>query len=270
MVIKMNKKEDISDIPVVILCGGMGSRLSEETVERPKPMVEIGNRPILYHIMERYADYGFKKFILALGYKAEYIKNYFNNLRISVNDFTLNLDPSKDIIFHNNTHKDWEITFVDTGLSTLKGGRIKRISKFIKTPYFFLTYGDGVADIDISKLLSFHLSHGKIATLTAVRPISRFGMIELSSNTVTNFTEKPQLDFGYINGGFFVCNKEIMGFLTEDESCDLEFGALQELAKKGELMAFKHDGFWQCMDTLREKNYLESIWNSGNVPWKVK
>lgn len=258
------------DLPVVILCGGMGSRLSEETTERPKPMVEIGGMPILWHIMKGYSHYGYKNFILALGYKADYIKNYFYNFRISSCDFTLSMDPNSDVLFHNQgDEKDWKITFVDTGVETLKGARIKRIEQYIKEDTFFLTYGDGVSNVNIDDLYAFHQRHGKIGTLTAVRPPSRFGMIDLDGDVVHTFEEKPQLAEGYINGGFFVLNRRIFDYLRTDADCDFEFGPMQQLALDGELRAYKHNDFWQCMDTIREKNYLEKLWNIGEARWKT-
>lgn len=260
----------MKNIPVVILCGGKGSRLSEETVEKPKPMIEIGGKPIIWHIMKLYSFFGHYRFILALGYKAEYIKNYFYNYRISSCDFTLNMNPRSEISYLNTCDENnWEITFVDTGLNTLKGGRIKRLERYINSDTFFLTYGDGVSNINVNKLLEFHLSHGKIGTLSAVRPPSRFGMIDLEGDIVKSFEEKPQLAEGYINGGFFVFRRDIMNYLTCDENCDFEFGPLQQLALDGQLRAYKHDAFWQCMDTLREKNYLEALWEKGKANWKV-
>lgn len=255
---------------VVILCGGMGYRLSEETVYKPKPMVEIGNKPILWHIMRIYAYHGYKKFILALGYQGEYIKRYFHDYRLMSSDF----NPPNDShqapqIYNTPEDNDCEITFVDTGLHTLKGGRIKRLEKYVKSDNFLLTYGDGVANIDIGKLYDFHLSHGKIGTVTAVRPPSRFGQLILSGDEVIKFEEKPQLGTGIINGGFFVFKKDFMEYLTPDENCDLEFGALQKLAQDGQLRAYYHLGFWQCMDNIRDRDYLNQLWNSGQTEWKV-
>lgn len=269
--VKMEKSEAITmSIPVVILCGGKGSRLSEETVERPKPMVEIGGKPILWHIMKIYSSYGYNDFILALGYKSDYIKNYFFNYRVSSCDFTLSMKPDGDICFHNDgEHAEWNITCIDTGLETLKGGRIKRLEKYINSDTFFLTYGDGVSNVNISELLEFHKNHGKLATLTAVRPPSRFGMIDLHGDVVKSFEEKPQLSEGYINGGFFVFDKKIMDYVIEHEDCDFEFGPLQAVAEEDQLRAYKHDGFWQCMDTVRDRGYLEKLWQSNNAKWKL-
>ncbi|GAH44295.1 unnamed protein product, partial [marine sediment metagenome] len=239
-------ENDMEKPEVVILCGGKGSRLSEETVLKPKPMIEIGGRPILWHIMEIYSYYGYNKFVLALGYQSEYIENYFTNNRTN-----------------------WEITFIDTGLDTLKGGRIKRLEKYITSDNFHLTYGDGVANIDLEKLYDFHLSHSSIGTVTAVRPPSRFGELKISGDKVIKFEEKPQLGTGVINGGFFVFKKKFMEYLTPDVNCDFEFGALQKLAQDGELRAYGHEGFWQCMDNVRDRDYLNKLWDNNQAHWKV-
>jgi glucose-1-phosphate cytidylyltransferase len=255
---------------VVILCGGKGSRLSEETTAKPKPMVEIGNRPILWHIMKIYSFYGYNKFILALGYKGGYIKKYFNDFRITSNDFTLKMHPNNLPEIHNlSDESDWEITFVDTGLETLKGGRIKRIEKYVSSDNFHLTYGDGVANVNLDKLWEFHKSHNKIGTLTAVRPPSRFGEIVLNNQQVLKFEEKPQLETGFINGGFFIFKKDFFDYVNSDVDCDFEFGSLETLAEEGELHAFKHTGFWQCMDNIRDKNYLNKLWDSGKEKWGI-
>lgn len=255
---------------VIILCGGKGSRLSEETALKPKPMVEIGGRPILWHIMKIYSHYKCKKFILAVGYKGEDIKKYFYDYRVLSSDFTIAMHPDESPRIHNlHEHSDWEITFVDTGLDTLKGGRIKRLEKYIKSDNFLLTYGDGVANINIDKLYQFHISHGKIGTVTAVRPPSRFGELVLSGNEVVNFEEKPQLGTGVINGGFFVFKREFLNYLTPDADCDFEFGALQKLAQDGQLQAYLHEGFWQCMDNVRDRDYLNKLWESNQAQWKV-
>jgi glucose-1-phosphate cytidylyltransferase len=254
---------------VVILCGGKGSRLSEETIMKPKPMVEIGGKPILWHIMNTYSQYGFNKFILALGYKGSYIKDYFYRERISQSDFTLKMEPKSSPIFHNNFNKDWEITFIDTGEDTLKGARLKKLESYITSDNFLVTYGDGLSDVDISKLVSFHINHNKIATLTAVHPPSRFGELDLDGFNVLSFEEKPQMATGFINGGYFVFKKDILRYLSIDESCDLEFGALQILANEGELNAFIHSGFWQCMDNVRERDYLNKLVESSTAPWLI-
>ena len=255
---------------VIILCGGMGTRLREETEIRPKPMVEIGGKPILWHIMKYYSHYGFNRFILALGYKGEYIKRYFYDYGYLTSDLTIILDPKIPPRIHSlseETH--WEITCVDTGLNTLKGGRIKRLEPYIKNRHFHLTYGDGLSNVDLNKLEGFHKKHKKIGTVTAVRPPSRFGEMVIKGNLVKEFEEKPQLTTGYINGGFFVFNREFLEYLTPDENCDFEFGALQKLSQDAELVAYKHDGYWQCMDTVRDAEYLNKLWRSENPPWKT-
>ena len=255
---------------VVILCGGKGSRLSEETIFKPKPMVDIGGIPMLWHIMKIYSHYGYNRFVLALGYQGEYIKKYFYDYRILSSDFTLVMEPHKPPQIHNMPeHSNWEITFVDTGLDTLKGGRTKRLEKFITSDNFHLTYGDGVANIDIDRLYDFHLSHNSIGTVTAVKPPSRFGELVLSGDKVLKFEEKPQLGMGVINGGFFVFKKQFLEYLTPDTDCDFEFGALQKLAQDGELRAYNHEGFWQCMDNARDRDYLNKLWDSNQADWKV-
>ena len=257
--------------PVVILCGGKGTRLGEETASRPKPMVEIGGRPILWHIMKIYSHYGFQRFILALGYRGDDIKSYFYNFRVTSSDFTLDMKPEGLLEYHNRSDESsWEITFVDTGLNTLKGGRIKRLEPYIEGDLFHLTYGDGVGNIDIDALQRFHLSHDRIGTLTAVRPPSRFGEILLEGDSVLSFTEKPQLHTGYINGGFFVFDRAFLERLSTDEDCDFEFGPLEVLAEEGGLKAYKHDEFWQCMDNVREKDYLNKLWDDRQAPWNLE
>ena len=235
---------------VVILCGGMGTRLQEETAKMPKPMVEIGGKPIVWHIMKYYAHYGFTRFILTLGYKGEQIKQYFSSVPQSCNE-------------------EWQIECVNTGFNTLKGGRIKKIEPYIKSADFHLTYGDGLSTVDLRKLVDFHRGHKKIGTVTAVRPPSRFGELIIDGNWVREFEEKPQLTTGHINGGFFVFNRRLLDCLTDNETCDLEFGALQKLSRNGELAAYRHDGYWQCMDNVRDMHYLNMLWNSENPPWKI-
>ena len=253
---------------VVILCGGKGTRLSEETNLRPKPMVEIGGKPILRHIMKYYSSFGFNRFILALGQKQDYIKKYFYNYKTTNSDFTLNLAPETSPTFHKSGNEsNWEITFIDTGLETLKGGRIKRIEKYLKSDKFHLTYGDGVSNINLDELVKFHDSHNKIATVSAVRPPSRFGEMIIDNDDVKNFDEKSQMHTGYINGGFFVLNKKVMEYLTDNENCDFEFGPLQEIVKNKQLKAFKHSGFWQCMDNVRERDFLDKLTKQGKAPW---
>jgi len=255
------------DIPVVILCGGMGTRLREETEFKPKPMVEVGGKPIVWHIMKIYAHYGFRRFILCLGYKGGIIKDYFLNYEAMSNDFTVNLGKKNRISFQSNhAEQDFEITLVDTGLHTMTGGRIKRIEPYIDSESFMVTYGDGLADINLENLISFHASHGKIATLTATRAPSRYGILDLSDGgSVRSFREKVQAE--WINGGFFVFNREIFRYLDAD--CILERAPMEKLAADSQLMAFRHNGFWIGMDTYREYEMLNQMWDSQNAPWKV-
>lgn len=260
----------MEEIKVVILCGGLGTRLREETEFRPKPMVEIGGKPILWHIMKIYAYYGFNNFILALGYKGEMIKEYFYNYEVLNNDFTVELGNRKHIEVHSeHPEKGWKITLADTGKDALKGARIKRVEKYIDSNLFMLTYGDGVANIDLQELISFHKRHGKIGTVTGVRPLSRFGELVVSSNQVNSFIEKPQVSKGLINGGFFVFNRELFDYLSEDDNCDFEKGALEKLAKDRELMVYECRGEWECMDNLRDMEYLNKLWQSEKAFWKV-
>jgi len=255
---------------VVILCGGLGTRLREETEFRPKPMVNIGRHPILWHIMKIYAHYGHKDFILGLGYKGEMIKEYFYHYELMNNDITLELGHPENICIHqSHSEKDWRITLSDTGEKALKGARLKKVEKYINEDEFMMTYGDGVADIDINKLLSFHKSHGKLATLTGINPASRFGELKINGNSVTAFSEKPKNSSEFINGGFFVFNKKIFDYLSTNDNCDLEIGALEKIAREGQLMVYKHTGFWTCMDTLRDMEYLNKLWNENKAFWKT-
>jgi glucose-1-phosphate cytidylyltransferase len=253
----------------IILCGGKGTRLSEETIEKPKPMVEIGGKPILWHIMKIYSYFGVNRFILALGYQGQQIKNYFYNYKVTNADFSLKLDPEKDIEYLNHSdEKNWEIVLVDTGEETLKGGRIKRVEEYIRSDIFHLTYGDGVCDIDLNKLVDYHKSHSCIGTVTAVRPPSRFGELSIDQDSsVLALEEKPQMGKGLINGGYFVFNKKILSYLKEDKDCDFEFGPLQKIASEGQLKAFKHNGFWQCMDNIRERDYLDKLVKTNDASW---
>jgi glucose-1-phosphate cytidylyltransferase len=251
---------------LVILAGGLGSRLSEETTLRPKPLVEIGGMPIIWHIMKYYSYFGFKEFLICLGYKGHLIKDYFHRYHLLKNDLTIEI--GKGIEFHNDVADDWSVTLVDTGISTQTGGRLKRIREFIGEENFCLTYGDGLGDVDIDALLNFHKSHGKIVTVTAVHPPARFGALRLSGTRVEQFVEKPTSESGWINGGFFAMKPQIFDFI-EGDSTALEQSPLQTLAKVGELQAFFHEGFWQPMDTLREKNLLQELWDSEKAPWKV-
>ena len=249
----------------VILAGGYGTRLSEETGLRPKPMVEIGGKPILWHIMKIYSHFGVNDFIICLGYKGEMIKEYFANYFFHQTDFTIDLRENS-IVRHDSNAEPWKVTLVDTGVDTMTGGRVKRISDHIKGT-FFLTYGDGVSDVNLSELLKFHKKHKKIATVTAVLPWARFGGLKIESNLVKSFSEKPQSGEGWINGGFFVCEPVIFDYIDSDATV-LEREPLENLSKKKELIAYKHKDFWQCMDTLREKQYLEKLW-INDPKWKV-
>lgn len=252
----------------VILAGGRGTRLSEETTLRPKPMVEIGGKPILWHIMRTYASAGINDFLVACGYKGDMIKHYFANYYIQNRDFFANLsDGSLD--FAGESDVDWRVGAIDTGLDTMTGGRILRLKPWLQDGTFMVTYGDGVGNIDIEALLAFHRSHGKIATVTAVHPPSRFGALIIDENdNVGEFSEKPQMAEGWINGGYFVFEPQIFDYLTDDSTI-LERSPLERLAADQQLAAFKHPGFWQPMDTIREKEVLESHWESGNPPWKT-
>ena len=252
---------------VVILAGGIGTRLSEETTVRPKPMVEIGGKPMLWHIMNIYAAHGFQEFIVALGYKGEVIKDYFLSFYALNNDLTINLNAG-DTTVHGGRQPDWKVHLVDTGLQTQTGGRVKRLRSWIGDETFMLTYGDGVTDLDIKELVQFHKSHGKLATVTAVRPPARFGGLRFEGKHVKEFTEKPQTGEGWINGGFFVLEPGIFDYI-EDDTILWEREPVSRLAQEGQLIAYRYEGFWQAMDTLREKRLLESLWESGNAPWKV-
>jgi glucose-1-phosphate cytidylyltransferase len=252
---------------VAILAGGLGSRLQEETTIRPKPMVEIGGRPILWHILNIYAAHGFGEFVLGLGYKGESVKEYFLDFYALNNDFTVDL-ASGDIQVHGGKQPGWKVHLVDTGPNTQTGGRLKRLRHLLSDGTFMLTYGDGVADIDLLRLLEFHRAHGKLATVTAVRPPSRFGSFLLDGSRITRFEEKPQTGEGWINGGFFVLEPGALDFIEGDDTV-WERGPMERLAAEGQLMAYQHDGFWQAMDTLREKRVLEELWASGAAPWKI-
>ena len=265
---KISKLDSQKTIPVVILCGGMGTRLREETEIRPKPMVEIGGKPILWHIMNTYAAWGLRNFFLALGYKAEVIKEYFLNFHSHVSDMTVHL-ATGNIDYHSNKAPDWHVTLIDSGLHTETGGRVKRMSPWIGSQTFMLTYGDGVGNVDVGALLKFHRSHGKLATITAVRPPGRFGSLVLEKNRVRAFGEKLQADAGWINGGFFVLEPGVFDYIDADVTV-WEQGPLQGLANDRELMAFQHEGFWAPMDTLREKHRLQELWDSGKAPWKIR
>ena len=263
--------EQVKKEKVVILCGGRGTRIREETEFRPKPMVEIGHKPILWHIMKIYSFFGFSDFVLCLGYKGEMIKEYFLSYEMMNSDFTIDLGSKrKNIQIHDSHAKDqWRVTLADTGLMSMTGARLKYIESYIDTENFMMTYGDGVANIDLHELLKFHLSHKKIATITGVRPPSRFGELIARENRVTEFSEKPQIREGYINGGFFVFNRKVFSYLSADERSVLEREPLERLADDGQLMVFFHNDYWHCMDTLRDLDILEEEWHRGSPPWKV-
>jgi glucose-1-phosphate cytidylyltransferase len=252
---------------VAILAGGVGTRLAEETEIKPKPMVEIGGRPILWHIMQHYYSYGHKDFAIALGYKGDYIKKYFTDYASLSGSMKISL-RSKQVTHLDGNVPDWNIELIDTGNQTLTGGRIKRLKPYIGNEPFMLTWGDGVSDVDLNKLLKFHKSHGKLATVTTVRPTARFGHIEFDGDRVERFTEKPQTAEGWINGAFFVIDPKVFDYIDGD-STQFEKEPMEGLARDGQLMAYKHDGFWQCMDTLRDKKLLQDLWDAGNPPWKM-
>jgi glucose-1-phosphate cytidylyltransferase len=252
----------------VILAGGLGTRFSEETSLRPKPMIEIGGKPILWHIMKMYSNHGVVDFVICCGYKGYFIKEYFANYFHHTSDVTINMRDNR-IEVHERRAEPWSVTLVDTGETSMTGGRIKRVGRYLDadTP-FFLTYGDGVSDIDIAASLAFHRAHGRLATLTATLPPGRFGAVDILEGEVKAFTEKPQGDGGMINGGFFVLSPKVLHYI-EDDMTIWEQGPLKTLAAEGQLMAYEHKGFWQPMDTLRDKIYLENLWDGGSAPWKT-
>jgi glucose-1-phosphate cytidylyltransferase len=252
---------------VVILAGGFGTRLAEMTEAIPKPMVPVGGYPILWHIMNIYAAAGHSDFVIALGYKASLIKEYFLHYYSLNSDFTVDL-ASGDHVYHSAPKLDWRVTLVDTGLDTMTGGRVRRLREHIGNEPFFLTYGDGVSDINLNALIKFHRTHGKIATVTAVHPAARFGELALDGDAVLSFKEKPQIGQGWINGGFFVLQPEFLDLIDNDSSV-LEREPLERVAESGQLVAYRHEGFWQCMDTVRDRSYLEELWSTGRAPWKL-
>lgn len=254
---------------VVILAGGYGTRISEESQFKPKPMIEIGSMPVLWHIMKLYSSYGFNEFVICAGYKQHVIKEWFADYFLHTSDVTFDFTKDDKIIIHNKRAEKWKVTVVDTGLDTMTGGRLKRVKSFIGDEPFFMTYGDGVADVDINDLLNFHKNHGKLATMTAVKPDSRFGVLDIAENNQINaFREKSQVDSGYINAGFMVLDPKVLDYV-EDDTIMFEREPLEALAKENQLMCYKHDGFWQCMDTLRDKQKLENLWAENTAPWKV-
>lgn len=251
---------------VVILAGGLGLRISEETTHRPKPMIEVGEKPILWHIMKTYSSYGFNDFIICLGYKGYIIKEYFANYFLHMSDVTLNI-AKNSMEIHQNSAEPWTITLVETGEKSMTGGRLKRVAKYLDDDFCF-TYGDGLANININKLIEFHRRHGKLATMTAVQPPGRFGALTLNEEAVVGFQEKPNGDGGWINGGFFVLSPKVLDYLIDDMTV-WELEPLERLANENELSAYFHHGFWLPMDTLRDKKQLETLWESGQAPWKV-
>jgi len=254
---------------VLILAGGFGTRLSEETDIKPKPMVEIGGKPILWHIMKIYSQYGLNEFVILLGYKGYYIKEYFANYFLHQSDVTINMSNGQMEV-HNNSSEPWKVTLLDTGLESMTGGRIKRAQDFIGDKPFMLTYGDGVSDINITELVKFHKSHGKAITVSSVQPEGRFGSLTIEENDkVLSFSEKPKGDGGWINAGFFVCEPKVFNYITEGDSTIFEQAPLMNLAKDGEIFTYKHKGFWKPMDTLRDKHQLQKMWENKKAPWKV-
>ena len=252
---------------VVILAGGFGTRISEESYLKPKPMIEIGGKPILWHIMKYYASFGFNEFIVCLGYKSSVIKDFFANYFLYQSDVTFNLGENSQII-HDTQAEDWVVTLVETGLNTMTGGRIKRIARHVGAEDFMLTYGDGVCDVDINALLKFHKHHEKLATLTAVKPEGRFGVLDIVGDNIRDFREKSVMDMGWINGGFMVLSPKVIDYI-DDDSTVFEQKPLERLAQEGQLVAYKHKGFWQCMDTQRDKIKLEELWQKGQAAWKI-
>ena len=254
---------------VVILAGGYGTRISEESMFRPKPMIEIGEYPILHHIMKYYSHYGFNEFIICCGYKANIIKEYFANYFLHTSDVTFDFRYGSNMAIHENTAEPWRVTVIDTGLDTQTGGRIKRIRKYTENEPFLLTYGDGVSNVDLQDLVSFHKEHGAMVTLTSVQPAGRFGAIDVGKDgIIRTFKEKPKGDVGWVNGGFFVCEPEVFDYIDGDNTV-WEREPLEKIANASRLAAYKHRGFWSPMDTVRDKAYLDELWKSGNAPWKV-
>jgi len=256
-------------LKTIILAGGWGTRLGQLSQSVPKPMVMIGNKPVLWHIMKIYSYYGFNDFVIALGVKGDCIKDYFYNYEAINNDFTINLS-SGEIIYHSKCNEaNWNVTLIETGINTLKGGRIKRLESHLNDEINMITYGDGVSDINIKKLVDFHKSHGKTITITGVHPPARFGELVEKNGQVISFEEKPQISVGLINGGFMVFNRNLLDYLTPDEECDFEFNALEKLARKGEVMVYKHEGLWECMDHERDVEHLNALWSENKSFWKV-
>lgn len=253
---------------VVLLAGGFGTRISEESVYKPKPMIEIGEMPILWHIMKTYSEYGFNEFVICAGYKQHVIKQWFADYFLHTSDITFDFTQGNKMIVHKERSEDWKVTIVDTGLNTMTGGRLKRVRKYIGDEPFFMTYGDGVSNVDIPATLEFHKSHGKLATMTAIRPESRYGMIDFNGDQVLSFREKSEQDVGWINAGFMVLDPKVLDYV-KDDTVMFEREPMERLAQDGELMCYRHEGFWQCMDTLRDKQKLEELWAKDKAPWKI-
>lgn len=254
---------------VVILAGGFGTRISEESHLKPKPMIEIGERPILWHIMKIYSSHGFNDFVICLGYKGYCIKEYFAHYFLHESDVTFDFRNSNERMVHHHSAEPWQVTLVNTGIETMTGGRVKRVKEYIGNEPFLLTYGDGVADVNIAELVNYHKNHGRLATVTSIQPAGRFGALELDNdNLVHGFKEKPKGDGAWINGGFFVMQPEVIDYIAGDDTV-LEKEPLEGLAREGQLVSYKHSGFWQPMDTLRDKIHLEELWKTGTAPWKV-
>lgn len=253
---------------VVLLAGGFGTRISEESHLKPKPMIEIGDMPILWHVMKGYSFFGFNEFVICAGYKQTVIKEWFADYFIHTNDITFDFTKGNEIVVHNKHSEPWKVTIVDTGLHTMTGGRLKRVKDFIGNETFFMTYGDGVSDVNISATLKFHKEHGKLATITAIQPEGRFGYIDLDKESVNSFREKSEHDTGWINAGFMVLEPSILDYI-KDDTIMFECEPMEKIASEGQMVCYKHTGFWQCMDTLRDKQKLEELWASGKAPWKV-
>jgi glucose-1-phosphate cytidylyltransferase len=255
--------------PVMILCGGQGTRFREQTERRPKPMIELGGRPLLWHLMSFYAAHGHRDFVLCLGYMGEVIKRYFLDFAALESDFTVDLSQPKKLELHGGGARDWRVTCADTGELAMTGARVKRAARYLEGDTFLLTYGDGLSDVDLEALLDFHRSHGRACTVTGVRPQSRFGELVVDGDQVMRFSEKPLVSEGYVNGGFFVCSRRVLDYLSDGDACTFEREPMERLAADGQLMVYKHHGYWQCMDTYRDLQRLEEEWKRGRAPWRT-